>query len=142
MSVISPPSSPDETIGAAIRSARLKRRISPDTLAAGLGVCRQQIRNYETGKQRIKFARLARIAALLRCDVSELLHGIEPPGDRPVMSREAAFLATAGELLLEAFSCSGSDEVRGSLAIAVNVLAEASAGLEMSRESANGGSVL
>ncbi len=61
----------------ALRDLRRARGISGLSLARSLGVTRQQIANYETGKQRVGFYRIVQISQALNYDPVETLQHLD-----------------------------------------------------------------
>lgn len=65
-------------IGANIRRARARRKLTQDDLAQTVHTTRQTISNYETGRSRPDVETLQRLADALGVELTELLDG-EPP---------------------------------------------------------------
>ena len=62
-------------IGANIRRARTRRRLTQDDLAQTVHTTRQTISNYETGRSRPDVETLQRLADTLGVELTELLDG-------------------------------------------------------------------
>lgn len=62
-------------IGANIRRARTRRRLTQDDLAQTVHTTRQTISNYETGRSRPDVETLQRLADALGVELTELLDG-------------------------------------------------------------------
>ena len=62
-------------IGANIRRARTRRRLTQDDLAQTVNTTRQTISNYETGRSRPDVETLQRLADALGVELTELLDG-------------------------------------------------------------------
>lgn len=84
-------------IGANIRRARTRRRLTQDDLAQAVHTTRQTISNYETGRSRPDVETLQRLADALSVELTELLD-VEPSAD----ARRAALrrLCIAGAVTL------------------------------------------
>lgn len=67
-------------IGANIRRARTRRRLTQDDLAQAVHTTRQTISNYETGRSRPDVETLQRLADALGVELTELLD-VEPSAD-------------------------------------------------------------
>ena len=63
----------DLALGTTIRLRRRSLNMSQGELADLCGVTFQQIQKYENGSNRISFSRLVRIAAALKCRVTDLV---------------------------------------------------------------------
>ena len=70
----------DKQIGLRIRSLRIDRHISQDTLAQQMGISFQQIQKYEKGTNRISGVRIMQIARVLGTSPHDLL-GWQKTGD-------------------------------------------------------------
>jgi transcriptional regulator with XRE-family HTH domain len=94
----------DAAIGAILRLRRRQAGVSQQQLAEALGISWQQVRKYETGRNRIAAATLVAAAEALRCRASSLLPE-EPPTEAEPEPAWMQALKTPGALeLLEAFS--------------------------------------
>ena len=84
-------------IGANIRRARVRRKLTQDDLAQTVHTARQTISNYETGRSRPDVETLQRLADALGVELTELLD-VEPSAD----ARRAALrrLCIAGAITL------------------------------------------
>lgn len=69
----------DRQIGDRVRTVRVLRRLSQETLAGRVGLTFQQIQKYEKGTNRIAVSRMLQICAALECDLSTMLAGITAP---------------------------------------------------------------
>lgn len=94
----------DQHVGHRVRSRRQSLRLTQLQLGNAVGVCFQQIANYETGCNRISSSRLGQIAKALGVPPSFFF---EPDGadvSEQAEKTAAILLATAeGEALIESF---------------------------------------
>lgn len=67
-------------IGARLREARQRQKMSQSALGEHLGITFQQVQKYETGTNRISAAKLAEAAKLLNVSVTYLMFGSEQDG--------------------------------------------------------------
>ena len=72
----------DGYIGAKIRGYRNQAGISQEELGRHLGVTFQQVQKYEKGVNRVTSSRLAQMARIFKCDISDLMPD-HAPGRRP-----------------------------------------------------------
>lgn len=68
-------------IGANIRRARVRRKLTQDDLAQTVHTTRQTISNYETGRSRPDVETLQRLADALGVELTELLDGAPSAAD-------------------------------------------------------------
>lgn len=78
-------------IGANIRRARTRRRLTQDDLAQTVHTTRQTISNYETGRSRPDVETLQRLADALGVELTALLDG-EPPAVRRTELRRLSII--------------------------------------------------
>lgn len=78
-------------IGANIRRARTRRKLTQDDLAQAVHTTRQTISNYETGRSRPDVETLQRIADALGVELTALLDG-EPPAVRRTELRRLSII--------------------------------------------------
>lgn len=71
----------DAHVGRQIRVWRILARKSRTELAAAVGVSRQQIQNYETGRNCVRASTLYAIAGALNVTVGQLFDGLPPTKD-------------------------------------------------------------
>ncbi|MBW9080547.1 helix-turn-helix transcriptional regulator [Rhizobium pusense] len=71
----------DAHVGRQIRVWRILARKSRTELAAAVGVSRQQIQNYETGRNCVRASTLYAIAGALNVTVGQLFDGLPPTRD-------------------------------------------------------------
>lgn len=74
-------------IGANIRRARTRRKLTQDDLAQTVHTTRQTISNYETGRSRPDVETLQRLAYALGVELTELLDGAPPAVRRAALRR-------------------------------------------------------
>jgi transcriptional regulator with XRE-family HTH domain len=67
----------DESIGHRIKERRVALGLSQESLAAALGVARQQVQKYEGGVNRLSVSRLVEVAAVLRAPVGWFFRDLE-----------------------------------------------------------------
>lgn len=82
-------------IGANIRRARTRRRLTQDDLAQTVHTTRQTISNYETGRSRPDVETLQRLADALGVELTELLDGA-PSADARRAARPAGCGRSSG----------------------------------------------
>lgn len=82
-------------VGARIRELRLEQSLSQEALALESGLSRNMIIGIEWGRKSVAYERLWDIAAVLGCDVTELLAAADQPaasspyrGGRRAMQRQ------------------------------------------------------
>ena len=73
-------------IGANIRRARVRRKLTQDDLAQTVHTTRQTISNYETGRSRPDVETLQRLADALGVELTELLDGAKAVPENPLVS--------------------------------------------------------
>jgi transcriptional regulator with XRE-family HTH domain len=84
-----PPDSLDERtalIGKQLQSLRKKRGLTQKGLAEKIGVTREAIASYESGRSHLTDLTLLDLSAALRVSADEIL-GLQPPRDAPAPSR-------------------------------------------------------
>lgn len=74
-------------IGANIRRARVRRKLTQDDLAQTVHTTRQTISNYETGRSRPDVETLQRLADALSVELTELLDGAPSAARRAALRR-------------------------------------------------------
>lgn len=67
------PTNKDMELGFQIRRLRQNKSLSLDSVAAILGISRQQLRKYELGRNRISAQRLKEIADILNVSVNQII---------------------------------------------------------------------
>lgn len=93
----------DIALGLAIRVQRRAASMSQAELGAAVGLSFQQIQKYERGTNRVSFSVLVRICEALRCQLADVLAGVEhlhvrrsgTRGREVLMQPEAAALLEA-----------------------------------------------
>lgn len=75
--------SPEETVGARIKSARMARGLTQSDLAAEVGVSRSAVAQWETERAGQVRGNLTRIASVLGVTVGYLLYGEDAPAPEP-----------------------------------------------------------
>lgn len=81
-------------IGANIRRARTRRRLTQDDLAQTVHTTRQTISNYETGRSRPDVETLQRLADALGVELTELLDGAPSADARRAALRRLCIMGT------------------------------------------------
>lgn len=61
-----------KTPGQLIREARIRQGVSQDAVASAIGKTKSLVCLFETGRERIAYRHLSKIAAFLRIDFNEL----------------------------------------------------------------------
>lgn len=74
----------DRAVGQRIRSLRARQDVSQTALGQAIGVTFQQIQKYERGTNRLAHNKLAAIAGVLGCSVSDIL-GLEEAQTNPAL---------------------------------------------------------
>ena len=86
-------------IGANIRRARVRRKLTQDDLAQTVHTTRQTISNYETGRSRPDVETLQRLADALGVELTELLDGEPSPDARRAALRRLCLMGTVALML-------------------------------------------
>lgn len=86
-------------IGANIRRARVRRKLTQDDLAQTVHTTRQTISNYETGRSRPDVETLQRLADALGVELTELLGGEPSPDARRAALRRLCLMGTVALML-------------------------------------------
>lgn len=86
-------------IGANIRRARVRRKLTQDDLAQTVHTTRQTISNYETGRSRPDVETLQRLADALGVELTELLDGEPSPDARRAALRRLRLMGTVALML-------------------------------------------
>ena len=93
----------DKRIGALVRAAREKARLTQSDLARHLGVTFQQVQKCERGTNRFSASRLQAVADRIGVPLSDLYEAPAPFEPRPLTVREAeAALRIAAEAYADA----------------------------------------
>ena len=101
------PSPVDKHVGSRVRMRRLMLGMSQEKLGDGLGLTFQQVKKYESGKNRIGASRLQHISHILQIPVPFFFEGaphvpgqLEGIGEAPSPTYVSEFLATTEGLAL------------------------------------------
>ncbi len=86
-------------IGANIRRARVRRKLTQDDLAQTVHTTRQTISNYETGRSRPDVETLQRLADALGVELTELLGGEPSPDARRAALRRVCIMGAVTLIL-------------------------------------------
>ncbi len=86
-------------IGANIRRARVRRKLTQDDLAQTVHTTRQTISNYETGRSRPNVETLQRLADALGVELTELLDGEPSPDTRRAALRRLCLMGAVALML-------------------------------------------
>ena len=86
-------------IGANIRRARVRRKLTQDDLAQTVHATRQTISNYETGRSRPDVETLQRLADALGVELTELLDGEPSPDARRAALRRLCLMGAVALML-------------------------------------------
>lgn len=86
-------------IGANIRRARVRRKLTQDDLAQTVHTTRQTISNYETGRSRPDVETLQRLADALSVELTELLDGAPSADARRAALRRVCIMGTVTLIL-------------------------------------------
>lgn len=86
-------------IGANIRRARVRRKLTQDDLAQTVHTTRQTISNYETGRSRPDVETLQRLADALGVELTELLDGALSADARRAALRRVCIMGTVALIL-------------------------------------------
>ena len=86
-------------IGANIRRARVRRKLTQDELAQKVHTTRQTISNYETGRSRPDVETLQRLADALGVELTELLDGEPSPDARRAALRRLCLMGAVALML-------------------------------------------
>lgn len=97
----------DHYIAKRLRTFRLARGISQETLADGLGITFQQVQKYEKASNRISAGTLVRAAAILKVPVADFFdkHALAGTADAKLGTSITEFTTTAdGLAIIRAFA--------------------------------------
>jgi transcriptional regulator with XRE-family HTH domain len=94
----------DVKIGEQIRSRRMLMSLSQAELGKKLGISFQQIQKYEKGTNRVSASRLAEIAGILKCPITDLMPAVSTSTNREADALMNLMQSRDGIALVQAFS--------------------------------------